>query len=74
MVSNLEQLTSGVPQGGILSPLLYIVYVADLQLWLKYGRDIIMSNKVRTYLPYSVRLYGVGILLCLVYSIHACIK
>ena len=34
MLSSIENLTSGVPQGGILSPLLYIIYVADLQLWL----------------------------------------
>ena len=35
-LSQLENLVSGVPQGGILSPLLYIIYVVDLQLWLKF--------------------------------------
>ena len=35
-LSHLEKLISGVPQGGILSPLLNITYVADSQLWLKY--------------------------------------
>ena len=29
------KLTSGVPQGGIILPLLYIIFVADLNLWLK---------------------------------------
>ena len=31
------KITSGVPQGGIISPLLYIIFVADLHLWLKYS-------------------------------------
>ena len=35
-LSNPRELNSGVPQGGIISPLLYIIYVADLQDWLKY--------------------------------------
>ena len=28
-------LTSGVPQGGILSPIMYTIYGADLGLWLQ---------------------------------------
>ena len=35
-LSDSRELTSGVPQGGIISPLLYIIYVADLQDWLRY--------------------------------------
>ena len=27
---------------GILSPLLYIIYVADLQLWLKYVKALLL--------------------------------
>ena len=34
-ISTNVQLTSGVPQGGILSPLVFVIYVSDLSQWLK---------------------------------------
>jgi hypothetical protein len=30
-------LTSGVPQGGILSPIVFTLYTADMELWLKHS-------------------------------------
>jgi hypothetical protein len=30
-------LTSGVPQGGILSPIIFVIYGADMDLWLKHS-------------------------------------
>ena len=34
-ISSSQQLTSGVRQGGILSPLVFVIYVSDLSDWLK---------------------------------------
>ena len=34
-ISSRKQLLSGVPQGGILSPLAFVIYVSDLCDWLK---------------------------------------
>ena len=47
-VSGLVNLTSGVPQGGILSPLLFIIFVADLQLWLKFSKSITYADDTQT--------------------------
>ena len=34
-LSNSLKLTSGVPQGGILSPIVFTLYTSDMELWLK---------------------------------------
>ena len=34
-VSTPLELVSGVPQGGILSPIIFTLYTADMELWLK---------------------------------------
>ena len=36
-LSNRMMLTSGVPQGGILSPIIFVIYGADMELWLKHS-------------------------------------
>ena len=47
-LSNSINLQSGVPQGGIISPLLYIINVADLQLWLKFSRVTTYADDTKT--------------------------
>ena len=47
-LSEIANLISGVPQGGILSPPLYIIYVADLQLWLKFVSAITYADDTST--------------------------
>ena len=34
--SKLIKLKSGVPLGGVLSPLIFVLFVSDLELWLKW--------------------------------------
>ena len=36
-ISSLANLSSGVPQGGVISPLIFVLYVLDLELWLKWS-------------------------------------
>ena len=37
-LSNALTLTSGVPHGGILSPIVFTLYTADMELWLKKSK------------------------------------
>ena len=47
-LSESVSLHSGVPQGGIISPLLYIIYVADLQLHLKHSKVTTYADDTKT--------------------------
>ena len=48
------KLHSGVPQGGIISPLLYIIYVADLQLWLKHSKVTSYADDTKTCVSHGL--------------------
>ena len=36
--SNVKVIKSGTPQGSLLSPLLFVIYVSDMQLWVKNSK------------------------------------
>ena len=36
-ISSKRDLNSGVPQGGVISPLIFVLYVADFEFWLKWS-------------------------------------
>ena len=48
MLVKIENLVSGVPQGGILSPLIYIGYVADLEDWLVHSEALTYADNTET--------------------------
>ena len=41
-------LTSGVPQGGILSPIVFTLYTADMGLWLKHSKSTNFADDTET--------------------------
>ena len=55
-------LTSGVPQGGILSPMIFTIYTADMETWLEtsklfnYADDTTTDNKSKNPMEIKSRL------------------
>ena len=43
-LSNPRELQSGVPQGGILSPIIFVIYGADMELWLKHSSALTYAD------------------------------
>ena len=56
------RLVSGVPQGGILSPIIFTLYTADMELWLKtsklfnFADDTTTDNKGKSLMEIKNRL------------------
>ena len=42
-------LETGVPQGGILSPIVFTLYTADMELWIKHSTLINFADDTTTY-------------------------
>ena len=47
-VSNEISLVSGIPQGGVLSPLVFVLYVSDLEDWLECSSAITYADDSTT--------------------------
>ena len=53
-ISEAISLLSGVSQGEIISPLLYIIYVADLQMWLKHCKVTTYADNTKTCVSHRI--------------------
>ena len=47
-VSSPITLTSGIPQGGILSPIVFTIYGADLEDWIKHSKVVNYADDTTT--------------------------
>ena len=57
MISTKKNLTSGVPQGGVLSPLIFVLYVSDLEEWFEFASATTYADDTTTGVS-EEELYG----------------
>ena len=46
-ISNMEHISFGVPQGSVLGPLLFLIYINDIPNILKYSKPIVIADDTR---------------------------
>ena len=63
-ISNKISLTSGVPQGGVLSPLVFVLYVSGLEDWLEWS-SAITTNSLKTFMSDSAMLWNQAPINCI---------
>ena len=56
-ISNMERISFGVPQGSVLGPLLFLIYINDIPNILKYSTPIIFADD--TYLMFSSKSFDI---------------
>ena len=47
-LSEMVELSSGVPQGGNFSPLAFVIYVSDLEDWLQFAKALTYADDTST--------------------------
>ena len=47
-LSSKRMLESGVPQGGVLSPIIFVIYGVDMELWLKHSSGLTYADDIST--------------------------
>jgi hypothetical protein len=52
-ISNIVSISSGVPQGGHLSPLLFLIFINDVGKVFKYCKFSLFADDFKMYLPLS---------------------
>ena len=67
-ISNKISLTSGVPQGGVLSPLVFVLYVSGLEDWLEWS-SAITTNSLKTFMSDATRLWNQAPINCTVSNV-----
>ena len=56
-ISNMERISFGVPQGSVLGPLLFLIYINDIPNILKYSTPILFADD--TYLMFSSKSFDI---------------
>ena len=56
-ISNMERISFGVPQGSVLGPLLFLIYINDMPNILKYSAPIIFADN--TNLMFSSKSFDI---------------
>ena len=52
-VSNLNEISTGVPQGSVLAPLLFLIYINDLHKCIKYSKTYHFADDTSTIQSHS---------------------